>query len=281
MTRVESPYYQNYAEHTVLSISDLLSYLVKEQINDLETNEVAPLPIKTRKQLLRWFEQSQRFKDIYTEALRYFLIPMSDEEIEETKERLAGKLYQSIAFSYFAGKQTEGQILLSPTRTLTFYERLYLNTPRVKHRFGLDSLLGISVPDSLRIRMEENSYQISAVYEYTLTRKSAYYEDKIAAFSYDIINFPHLFAQSRLVFILPRVDHLPTAIKESSALASYIPFKHSQFRHFGNKVIDRYRSHRGSLTNPDDVSATLAEIQDFARQRPTITVDATFKQPNP
>ncbi|MCH7730684.1 hypothetical protein IID21_04190 [Patescibacteria group bacterium] len=248
-----------------------LVLLVEDQKQALQDGEFVLKSADGFKKLRDWFKKTEQFHQIYLESSRYLFTPRTDEQIAELRKDFAGSCYQFMSYSYHATKQPEGLVLLSPSRTLALYEKLFPKARKSKHRFGLDSLFGISTPDSLEIQDNGGAPKILRVIEYTLTSNKGYLQKKLLAHEQDVRKFPKLFGDTQLVFVLPlrkSGGFIPPVIRESEAPVIEMPFTHEQFRKFSSSIFERYRP------EADYGYPTLNEIQEFIRQRPTVTLRA-------
>ncbi|MEK0337651.1 MAG: hypothetical protein QQN41_09495 [Nitrosopumilus sp.] len=236
------------------SIDELLCRLVAEQRRELQDDSFQPVRFDSRKALLAEFKVSNRFRQIYDEAFEYYLVPHTDEEIEEYEHRLAGGLFQDLAYSYLSGTQPQSRVLLSPKKTLEFYEKL-TGAKRVEHTLGLDSL-DSSNPDGLIVEEHGGGIRIVAVCEYTLSGYVLGFENKYGGFAIGKKKRPGVFTDAQLLFVVPKETNMP--IVHNNVETEEMPFTHGQFRNFVNGVFNYYKSHLGR-------SATLYETQKMVR----------------
>ena len=94
-----------------LLIADKLESLVIEQRQDFEKGDFMPKSVTNRKGVLQWFEQSERFREIYTKAINFYLLPRTDREIDEIKDYFSGEIFEDMAYCFLAGKQSRDRIL--------------------------------------------------------------------------------------------------------------------------------------------------------------------------
>ncbi len=266
MARKETLLYPLLDQKIDLPITGSLKFLVIKQGQELKKEEFIPQPITSGKDIPQWFEQSEKFQEMYREAINFHLLPRTDSEIEKYRHLFSAKIFQNLANCFLANKQAGNRILFSPQRTLEFYKSLHPNADEINNPLGFNSLEGISVPDGIIVEKTENN-RILTICEYTLTRINSYFEKKYLGFSIDKRKFPQLFANAQLLFVTPESTHIPTAITKGGGAVLFLPFKHKQFGNFVNKIYSHYRQYRDSYLDPDNVSATLFEMQTFARER--------------
>ncbi len=238
-----------------------LILLVEDQKQALQDGEFVPKSTNSFKELRNWFKRSERFKQIFSETLKFLVVPRTDEEIEEFKKYFRGQSFQYIASRFLAGKQPQDRILLSPERTLTFYNSLHPHTPRSSNPLGLDSLEGISAPDGIIIEKSGDKNRILAICEYTLARRDSYFENKYNAFVAEKRRFPQLFAHAPLFFVSPRINYRLEIVKQAKARLIKMPFEHKKFKNFIDEIFEHYRP------EGNNDYASLAEIQESVRER--------------
>ncbi len=238
------------------SIEDVLHRLVVEQIREQESADFKLIPLGTRKEVFKDFKKSERFKQAYRGAVRYHLVPRTEDELLENRKDFVGRLYQDLAYLVFASKQTGFSVLLSQERTSEFYKTLYPDAKEVQWPYGITSLQGISVPDGLLVEEHDGDKSILAVVEYTLTGSSHYLEEKFHAVCIAKDRFPTLFSDASLLFVMPKNRVMPRILKRGDIELQELPFTHLQFRDFIDGVYEFYRS--------SGESATLKEFQEEA-----------------
>jgi len=243
---------------TNLELTDVLRDLVVEQRQKLQTGEFPNESIDTGEALLDWFKGTDRFREIYQQAVDYLHEHITDERYEEFEKHFIGRLYQELAFAYLALKETSG-VLLSPERTLIFYQELYPDADRLEHIFGLDSLEGISVPDGLLIDEVWGVEHISEVWEYGLNCNSGYRGKKHREFQDNSEHQSGILDSATLLFIRPRKILQRNSPGEEFTPSEfdfdYLPFTYRQFVDFFRDIHDNYR------LDGDPDCATLAEIR--------------------
>lgn len=166
---------------------------------------------------------------------------------------LAGALFQELAFLWASGNlPSENLVLLSPKRTLQFYMALFPEAGLQDNLFGLDSLLRISVPDGLIVKVVNDQSQlrppiwrIVEVVEYTLANRQNYFDDKIKAAQGSQRRFPFLFGKARVAFVTPKFitdQTIPRQVIKAGAQIYELPFNHSQFGNFVGKFVNNLYS---------------------------------------
>lgn len=242
-------------------------FLAIQQREERESHPPLPDNLASRKKIFSWFRGTPEFGQIYSQSLHFFLIPRSEEEVKTIKFVLAGSFFQQIAFATVSQNLPDELLLLSPERTLDFYQLLFPRAMVIKHPLGTDSLRGISVPDGLLIKNSSNDIGILAAVEYTLEGKTDYFQKKILPFKGDQDRFPSLLRNSQLLFVTPTFSrqrpYLPSVWK---AKIQELPFTHHQFRNFSSWIYEHHRQYQ-NIHEPDDTSATLKEIQERVREQ--------------
>lgn len=230
-------------------ITDLLHDLVVEQREELEEQSLLT-SLDSGKSILSWFEESDSFRQIYEQAMEYHLMPHTDEKLGQFRRRFAGRLYEDLAFSFLTSIEYPSRIVLSPKRTLAFYQRLYLDSDVIEEGFGLDSLEGIFVPDGLVVEEQGSVERIVAVSEYTVRGDEGYFKRKLRGFSSESEEYPQLFDDAYLLFVVPdQAALIRNAPKSGNFKFRTIPFTHEQFRDFIDSIYERYQQDMSRIPN--------------------------------
>lgn len=251
------------------SIDAVLNRLLIEQKAELGRYPFAPESFDRRKPVLSEFNSSSRFRKIYDQSMRFHLMPHSDEELKKYRDYFAGKLFEEIAYSLLSGMEFPGRIVLSPDRTVHVYRAFYPGMPITSHFFGV-SIGGISVPDGMMFEVREGIERIVAVCEYTLFGHPSYFDNKYQSFNKTQRKFEQRFADTNLMFVVPKEAHVPSSIRYNKAVkVQELPFVHSQFRDFVDNVYNRYRIENNHYRREQGIEhehPTLAEAQAMARR---------------
>ena len=235
------------------SIDDILCNLVAEQKKELQRGVFASRRRTTEGSLESWLMRSGRFQEVYGEAVAYNLISHTDDEFHSFERELAGRLFQDLAYSVLAGRNYPSAIVLSPEKTLEFYRALYPSRRLNKENFGLDSLLGITVPDGLIVQEQGGFMHIAAVCEYTLMRDYYYFSSKYDGFESHSEKNKRLLGGSCLRFVVPNDEPFPAIARYTGVEFMGMPFNRWQFGKFMEYLISEHRM--------DEGMPTLAEIR--------------------
>lgn len=246
------------------SLGAFLYKLVSKQSDVLDNAQKVNI-LSSRKELIKGFGLSPAFTDIYQEAVRFHLMPHSDQEMKYFRGRFAGAVFQSMALN------ATPELTLLPENVLTFYRKMYPHVPLVENPVGLTSLMGISVPDGLGIRIEQlGKVNVTNVYECSLTNRVDGYERHYLGFLIRRKKFPNIFADSQLVFITPRESYLPSDIrKDPNVRLVELGISRKQLRDYIDGLYGFYR--------PGFDGPTLVEIQEWARHQLTRAQDYLSK----
>lgn len=260
-----------------LSISDYLDFLASQQAKETESVPLPALLLSTWRDILEWFEQRPAFEAIYLEAVRFVSVPHSRREITRRLKALSGRIYQEIAFPYLSSSFAKGSsadksfVVLSPERTLLFWQKINPNSKLIKNPFGLDSL-EVSTPDGLIIEDDRNKKRLYAVCEYTLCGERGemledkYFKDKYYAFRQIKRRFHRLFAESNLLFVIPEGEDVPDEIRRREEVRiSPLPLDRAEFSPLLAELYRRYRFPSSHLKLNIE-TATLSEIQQRAQE---------------
>ena len=251
------------------SPKETLHNLVIEQHEELQNGQFPHCYSHNRKSLLEAYLGSERFEQAYNATRNYLLMPRTDKELEEIRKRFAGRLYEDLAYIFMANEEFQSGVILSPERAFEFYRAMYPNKDIIEHPFGSNSLKGISVPDGIAVRENEGIDSIVGVCEYTLSGHRGIFQDKYEWFNARKRNFPGLFSNAQLLFVVPNKTSLLGAAKGRNQVRfNKMPFTHEQFRNFIDKVY--------CYLAPEDMDATLAEIQEEARRQYYKEIDALW-----
>ena len=187
---------------------------------------------------LRWYQKQDSFQEILGEA--QYMLATSSEDANEAISRLSGGLFEDIASIYLIRKEAKNnseRTVVLTANVLSFFTDLYPNASVVHNTITTDSLKGASVPDGLII----DKLGIVSVCEYTLREGQQYFEDKYHKFRTKKRNFPELFANSNLLFVVPKtvrpaMEKIKENIGDSTVQFLELPFSRTEFRKFIEKV---------------------------------------------
>lgn len=192
------------------------------------------------------FAASSRYGDVRDKMLG-FLSEHAAEGTEPGKElygRFSGGVYEELA--YFAlGEGTESDLLLSPDDTLQYFHQ-YLYPSNKLSNYGFTTALEkISVPDGIRLSVGEDSSTPLAVYEYTLIQTSErykpYFEPKHYSHRRRRQDYPQLFRDTPLVFVVPSqsglANHIKKSIGKDDVEVIELPFEHRDFGKFIENLV--------------------------------------------
>lgn len=188
---------------------------------------------------LRWYQEQDSFQKILGEAK--YMLYTSSEDANEVISRLSGGLFQDIASIYLIRKEAKNnseRTVVLTANVLSFFTDLYPNASVIHDTITTDSLRGASVPDGLII----DKLGIVSVCEYTLNEDQRYFEDKYHKFRTKKRNFSELFANSNLLFVVPKsvypvMEKIKVAIGDSTVQFLEISFSRTEFRKFIEKVL--------------------------------------------
>ena len=243
-----------------ITIENTLRRLVAEQRAELNNSGFHDIPSDGEK-MFEWFKTTKEFNELYNQALKYNLLPCTDQRINELITAFAGRLYQDMAYAFLAGKRLSHLItVLSPEKTLEFYILLYHENKKYENLLGLDSLEGISVPDGILTINRNGREHILSVCEYTLTGVERYFRRKYDSFNINLENNPQILSHASIVFEVPKDVKLPSYLEKKDKIKMQkMPFTRRQFGNFVRRDYGEYP--------PDEDCATLDDIQSRARKQ--------------
>lgn len=249
-------------ENTLKEISEALHGLVGAQKIELGSIE-AQIPDPDSINLFEWYKKDGRFTHTYHAAMGYALIPgLNSVGDRNLAGNFAGVTFENIAFIVCALKEkSNGITVLSPRRTNELFKHLYPNARRFDFPFREDSLGGdISIPDGIGIDESDlTGNTISNIYEFTLSRTEKVFDGKYDFFRKKKRNFPKLFSNTSLVFVLPKSATLPNG-NGSDIRFIETNFTRSDFNDFMFDICCNYRA--------GDNIATLEEIEGWRKTPP-------------
>lgn len=253
---------------TNLSIEEAVSFLVDEQRKKLPARTLHWPIFNTWRGVPDWFENNQLFKDIYLEALRFNLIPRTAEEIEANLHHLSGRVFQEMAFDHISASFAKGDsadksfVVLSPERTLLFWQKINPKNKLIKNPFGLDSL-DVSTPDGLVIQENPREKSVFSICEYSLTGGDSYFQTKYDEFCRIKDKFQFVFADTRLLFVLPEGYYTSPVWEEDGVRLTRAPLDRDQLRHSINYL---YHEYQPDQLRTSSHTAPLSHVQQRAQE---------------
>jgi hypothetical protein len=122
------------------------------------------------------FSSMDKTKSAYFQTDRYFSTRKLIKNMhrdgfpEHAKDRLAGKIFQDLAYYYSQEVLFPDSLVLSDDATFVIYHELFPKR-KVTHFLNGDALRRLSVPDGVVVDLDDDgSYRVSAVLEYTARR---------------------------------------------------------------------------------------------------------------
>lgn len=238
------------------TILPILQSLVTAEQQKLDATP--PDSFKDWKDLFIYYQRNDGFQTLYQQARRCYLVPLSTKLISQVEDRMAGEVYEKLAYYFLTVQRPEGTVLLSPERTLQFYQALYPNAKIMQHLFT-NSLAGISVPDGLLVKSENGVPHISSVCEYTTYRNLADIRRKSNNLQIDQRNYPKLFAESQFQLILPQNNNLTSLPGDVRPTYQEIPVSTGELGRIITFILSDY------LPDSPGEPATLSDLQNRAR----------------
>ena len=203
----------------------------------------AQIPDPDSINLFEWYKKDGRFGDTYHTAMGYALVPgLNWAGSRNLEENFAGITFENIAFTVCALKEnSNGIVVLSPTRTKELFKYVYPNAPRVDFPFREDSLGGdASVPNGIGTDESDlTDNTILNIYEYTLSGKKQVFDEKYDLFKQKKRKFPQIFPNASLVFVVPKSAILPN-VNASNIRFMETNFTRSDFNDFMTEIYCNY-----------------------------------------
>jgi len=207
----------------------ILTNMINTQVEDATRWPAKPGDLIEPKNLLGWYFNTNRFKDMHLEAKTH--IKLGALSREDLRDRMAGRIFQDLTFLYsFSTTPDICQILLSPEKTHKLYGDIFHNEDII-NAMGLDSIDGISVPDGVVVGNYKSLPKIIAVREYT-SRRSYDFQKKEDAFEMDQRKHPDLFLDTpKLIFTFLKNTPLESMkINPAYSILTTVPFDAKIFR---------------------------------------------------
>jgi len=242
-------------------LSMRLASLISEQREDIDAIGLDEVDVQSFGNLIDWFKNSREFKIIYSEAVRSLSTSQTDREIAILKKYFAGQAFQCMAHTYLSVTQSSNTILLSPPRTLDYFQHHFQGMTTIKYPFGLDSLDRFPVPDGLAVEVEEDYMVTVGWCEYTLNGDRGNLRDKLRRVNLHKKRLACAIPNVEIIFVTPKMKSVPRVLSTPEVNHFQMPFSHKEFRQYFEDIFSHYRS--------DDFYdyPTLDEIQEFARKR--------------
>lgn len=224
-----------------LQLSETLGLLISDQCREIYTPRLNEVDVESFGHLIKWFVNSEKFAQMYSEAYGLFSVPRTEQQISWVKRHFAGQAFQYMAHIYLLAKQQTSTTILSPDRTIEYYQCQFPNK-RKHYPFGLDTLYGISVPDGLAVEVGEDYMITVGVCEYTLV-KSIYLLGKRVNKWLSNQNFPLPAAipEVETILVTPKMDRKLSFLPKHRFNHVQVPFSHLQFGRFCRSIFSCYR----------------------------------------
>ncbi len=221
----------------------------------LDMDKLRALDLSSRKNLLRWYKTTDRFAEIYQEALKFELTPRTDEERNENRNYLAGRVFQDLAYFFLVRREIEersSRVILSPEQTLEFWKSIFPKKQVAQNPFSTGSLMGIHVPDGMVV--DPVDHRVIALCEYSLTRSDESIKKRTLGIALARNDIPEIGTGARFVMVTPRSYYNGIGFDENIKL----PIEHSQFKNFVDGIYQHYQTFK---YGDEDGAATLDDIQ--------------------
>lgn len=221
----------------------------------LDMDKLRALNISSRKNLLRWYKTTDRFTEVYNEALKFELTLRTDEERDESRRVLAGRTFQDLAYFSLVRREIEegsSRVILSPEQTLEFWKSIFPKKQVAQNPFSTGSLMGVHVPDGMIV--DPVGHRVIALCEYSLTNMGGSIRRRTLGVALAKETIPEIGTGARFVMVTPRSSQNKIGFDENIQL----PLSHSQFRDFVNGIYGHYQTFKHG---DKDGAATLDDIQ--------------------
>lgn len=241
-------------------ILGVLEYHIAGQQADIERGDHIPPGIESRKKILSWYQDTNHFKEVYSKATEFYSAHQTNAEIRRFNGRLAGDMFQHIAHSYTSGRLDEGDIALSPNRTLGVIKAALSEANLQKAKYKWTSLEKLKIPNGLVVDLKRK--EVKKICKYTINKKGEIIKKHIETVRRLRKRNSELFGKGQALFVLLGPD--TDIFNQSDASVIVLPFDRYQFGDFINEVIYKFR---GIPSFDDDHhSATNATLYDIQRR---------------
>lgn len=235
-----------------VEISKFIKDLVNSQKREIDRGQLKPIKSYFPQQIFEEFTSSSVFQKIYREAKVLYCRPQIINPAKLNSYFL-GAICQNIIYLLMAGQFGGKSAVLSSSRVLTLYEKLYPGHSRINQPFGQTSLDGISVPDMMVVK---KNCEIDTIYEATLQRNQNYFLKKVHGLQQSKIAHPDIFGYSNLGIIIPkRKFELDDGEDELQTLAHFfgvtmpgLPFTARELVEYFNYIRSEYKPGRDERT---------------------------------
>lgn len=236
-------------------IPELLQKLIDKE---KKLSYPSPQEASRSSDLLKWYQNTDNFTQVYKMAMKLLLTPRTNAEISLLRRNLAGKVFEDIAYFFLAATLNGGsRVVFSPQTAYELWKRLYPKSSQISSIFGTYTLEEANVPDGLIVEdLGLLKSRIISICEYTTHPQSA--SGKIGVFLNASNYYSRQFNGVNLLFVTPEYVDL-NILAEVPISQKHVPFG---TRVFGQFVTDIFGSYR---TNQE--SGTLDEVQERVRQQ--------------
>ena len=194
---------------------------------------------ETLENRLRVFDDFLRFggfESIYHLVAQDCQRLMKAEDIKSLENRFVGRVFECIGYFFMLNRSLG--LVTSPQETLDFYRWLYPKPQLRRSALGFDSIRGVNMPDGLLIEEQHGLYKVVEVCEYTTVRDTEYFEYKFRGFKRIKKDFPAVFDEAQLLFLVPKwLD--PPLINDYYIAFDFTPFSKKELINFALRLLER------------------------------------------
>lgn len=210
--------------------------------------------------ILDEFLYSPQMADLYKQAMQYSLEFHTNSQYVILNNTFIGAIFAELSEEYLAKIINHPSIMYNGTQTYEYFHKLYPSHRVIESPFGVRTLKGISVPDGMLLRPNGTKTSVVSVYEYTSNPDPKNIRKKYKAFQMLKHDFPGIFNNAKVMFVLPNDMKMPPELKDKPDIdRTVLPFSRENFLQFIRPLLySGYRS-RGD--------ASLLEIQARSRQQ--------------
>ena len=253
------------------NFGNVLEQFLTKQQQLKKSGAFDPFLVKTRKPLRTAVKKSNWFKELYSEAIDRFLVPLNDENSKDLKDCFAGAVWENLAYHFLSAQQPDSRVVLSPKQTFELVSLILEEKNEdyqiIPNPFKIMGIKGRGLPDGIIYDLK--TQRSLSICEYTCSGSRNYFSRKIKNFRIGKKYRPGLYANTQLLFAIPNnYQNLEEFFRNEKSKLEIVPvpFANNQFREFNKGIFVKYRPDTPFNLPSGYHGNTLSELQESARQ---------------
>ena len=224
-----------------------LPRLIEESVREMQDLQRQFSGFKPGMDLLSWHKKTDRFNRVYGQVQSLKRGMHTDRDNKTLRHNFATIVFQDTAYFVCALERDDSRVVFSSKKTSELWAMLYPNSNFVHHPFGEETLTNIYVPDGIvadrSIVSNTSNSPVLKFLEYTLVHMNERdLERKLRSIRIQQKNFPGLFAQACVEFVIPRTFPLPELKGEQDRIEFLqLPITRVEFGRFISNLYDGMR----------------------------------------